>query len=73
MTFREVFNNITLGTTEEEMNIIQLQLDISKLRKWFLLLLLLQLGLLGQLFWMIFEKNNSTTIQPQPSAIIKRK
>jgi hypothetical protein len=73
MTFREVFNNITLGTTEEEMNIIQLQLDISKLRKWFWLLLLLQLGLLGQLFWMIFEKNNSTTIQPQPSAIIKRK
>jgi hypothetical protein len=54
------------------MNIIQLQLDLSKLKKWFWLLLLLQLGLFGQLFWMIFEKNNSTTIQPQPSAIIKK-
>jgi hypothetical protein len=73
MKYSEMPSNITLGTTEEEMNIIQLQLDLSRLRKRFWLLLLLQLVLLGLVGWLILGKNNLITIQPQPSAIIDRK
>lgn len=73
MEYSGMLSNITLGTTEEEMNILQLQLDLSKLSKRFWLLLLLQLGLLGLVSWLILEKNSPTTVQPQPSAIINRK
>ena len=73
MKYGEMLSNITLGTTEEETNIIQLQLDLSKLKKWIWLLLLLQLGLLGLVSWLILEKYSSATVQPQSSAIINRK
>jgi len=72
MNYRQILNNNTLETTEEEMNIIQLQLDLSKLRKWFWLLLLFQVVLVGLVCWLVLDKNSPTTIQPQPSAIIQR-